>query len=46
MMANLSIIFAILGMYSEIWMPGTLVPMGLNSPRTLDGASGFKSTMS
>ena len=29
-----------------MWMPGTLVAIGLNSPRTSAGASGFRSHMS
>ncbi len=46
MMANLSIIVAIRGKCSQIWMPGTFVSIGLNSPRNSVGASGFRSHMS
>jgi hypothetical protein len=46
MMANLSIIFAMRGKSSQIWMPGTFVLMGRNSPRISDGALGFRSNMS
>ncbi len=45
-MANLSIIAAIFGNSSPIWMPGTLVLIGLNSPRISAGASGLRSHMS
>mgnify|MGYP006162324325 CR=1 FL=1 len=41
--AHLCITFASFGKCSQIQMPGTLVGMGLNSPRMLSGASGFKS---
>ncbi len=37
---------AIRGSISQIWIPGTLVGMGLNSPRISLGASGFRSYMS
>ena len=46
MAANLSIIEASCGSNSQISMPGTLVAMGLNSPRISTGASGFKSIRS
>ena len=46
MMANLSIILAMRGNSSQIWIPGTLVWIGLNSPRTSAGASGLRSHMS
>src|SRR5689334_10240752 len=46
MMANLSAILARRGKSSQISMPGTLVGMGRNSPRTSDGASGLRSHMS
>ena len=41
MTANLSMRAAICGKDSPIWMPGTLVAMGLNSPRISAGASGL-----
>jgi hypothetical protein len=34
------------GRCSPIWMPGTFVLIGLNSPRNSAGALGFKSYMS
>ena len=43
MTASLSIIFACRGRYSQTWTPGTLVPIGRNSPRISAGASGFMS---
>ena len=43
---NLSIILAISGKCSPMSMPGTLVLIGLNSPRISAGASGFRSHMS
>ncbi len=43
---SLSIMPARRGKCSQISMPGTLVLMGLNSPRTSAGASGFRSYMS
>src|SRR5579864_2910507 len=46
MSVHLSICWASIGMVSLNWMPDTLVLMGLNSPRTLDGASGLGSQMS
>src|SRR5215510_2770831 len=46
MMANLSIILAMRGKSSQIWMPGTLVEIGLNSPRTSIGAFGLRSKLS
>src|SRR6516165_2317173 len=42
-MAYLSARRASRGRSSEIDMPGTLVAMGRNSPRTVSGASGFMS---
>ena len=44
--ANLSAILAIRGRCSQIWIPGTLVRIGENSPRISEGASIFKSNMS
>ena len=44
--ATLSIIRAISGKCSQIWMPVTLVRIGLNLPRTSAGASGFMSQVS
>src|SRR5262245_55828350 len=46
MFATRSIIFASFGKCSQIWMPVTLVLIGLNSPRISTGAPGFRSTMS
>lgn len=46
MMANLSATLASLGNSSQICMPGTLVLIGLNSPRISVGASGFRSHIS
>ena len=46
MTANLSIIAASRGSSSQISMPGTLVAIGLNSPRISAGASGLRSNMS
>src|SRR5262245_30722718 len=46
MMTSLSIIRAMVGKSSQISMPGTLVAMGVNSPRTSAGASGLRSHMS
>ena len=43
---HLSIEEASFGIVSLSQMPGTLVLMGLNSPRTFDGASGLGSQMS
>ena len=37
MIASLSIIFACSGRCSQIWMPGTFVVIGLNSPRISAG---------
>ena len=45
-MAHLSITAAILGKTSQIWMPATLVGIGLNSPRISTGASVLMSHMS
>src|SRR5437764_3907821 len=45
-MANLSAIFACLGINSQRCIPGTLVLMGLNSPQYSLGALGFISYMS
>src|SRR6266550_799067 len=42
----LSICCASIGIVSLNWMPETFVLMGLNSPRTFDGASGFGSQIS
>src|SRR6266704_1397745 len=42
----LSACFAVKGRCSQIWMPGTLVGIGLNSPRYSLGASGFMSKVS
>ena len=42
----MSAIFACIGISSQISIPGTLVAMGLNSPRYSLGASGFMSYMS
>src|SRR6516162_8383032 len=42
-MANLSMILACWGRCSLMRIPGTLVSIGLNSPRTSEGASGFRS---
>jgi hypothetical protein len=42
-MTSLSIIAANFGSNSQTWMPATFVLIGLNSPRTSRGASGFKS---
>src|SRR5438105_1410439 len=44
--AYLSARFARFGSSSEISIPGTLVLIGLNSPRTSAGASGFMSQRS
>ncbi len=44
--ASRSIRFASRGRCSVIRMPGTFVAIGLNSPRTPSGASGFMSQMS
>jgi hypothetical protein len=44
--ASLSAIFACKGISSQMSKPGTLVRMGLNSPRISTGASGFMSYMS
>lgn len=46
MIAQRSIRVASRGNTSQISMPGTFVPIGLNSPRTSLGASGFRSHMS
>ena len=46
MTANRSIRCAMPGSSSQIWMPGTRVLIGLNSPRISAGASGLRSTMS
>ena len=46
MIDHLSMIFALIGRCSQIWMPGTLVEIGLNSPRYSDGALGFMSQVS
>src|SRR5882672_2651583 len=46
MRVALSICLASCGMTSLSQMPGTLDLMGLNSPRTFEGASGFGSQMS
>ena len=45
-MENLSAHLAMLGINSPIWVPGTLVGIGRNSPRISEGALGFKSYMS
>src|SRR5438105_2786495 len=45
-MASLSAWRARRGSSSEIWMPETLVAIGLNSPRTVSGAWGFMSQRS
>ena len=37
---------ASLGRCSQMWVPGVRVRMGLNSPRTSMGASGFMSKLS
>ena len=44
MTATLSICFAIFGISSQIWMPGTLVAMGRNGPPV--GRPGFMSNVS
>ena len=44
--ANLSAIPAIFGINSVTWKPGSLVAIGLNSPRISSGASGFGSMVS
>src|SRR5437899_1495749 len=46
MSVTLSIWSASMGMVSLTWMPDTLVLIGLNSPRILEGASGLGSQMS
>ncbi len=46
MKTNLSAICAMRGKCSQMRMPGTLVSMGLNSPRMSTGASGLRSHMS
>src|SRR2546422_1005 len=46
MSVTLSIWSASMGMVSLTWMPDTLVLIGLNSPRMLEGASGLGSQMS
>src|SRR5262245_35237769 len=46
MNVNWSAEAAILGKHSPIWMPGTFVAIGLNSPRISDGASVLISHMS
>src|SRR5436305_707232 len=43
---TLSIWSASIDIISLTWMPSTLVLMGLNSPRMLEGASGLGSQMS
>ena len=43
---HLSTVSASIGIVSLRWMPGILLLIGLNSPRTLDGASGLGSQMS
>src|SRR5688500_6906771 len=45
-MDHLSMHAALLGRYSQSWMPGTLVPMALNCPRYSLGASGLGSHVS
>ncbi len=45
-MASLSVCLAIRGIWSQIWMPGTTVSIGLNWLRMPSGASGFMSHMS
>ncbi len=45
-MEYLSAILAIMGSSSPIWMPGTLVGIGLTLPRIFAGASGFGSNIS
>ena len=45
-LASLSQIVEIRGNSSQIWMPGTLVWIGLNSPRISAGASGLGSKVS
>ena len=44
--ASLSHMRACMGKCSQIWTPGTLVAIGLNSPRNSIGASGLRSYMS
>src|SRR5262245_49902040 len=44
MMASLSACFAILGRYSQTWMPGTLVPIGRKGPEI--ARPGFMSNVS
>ncbi len=46
MTAHLSMRAASCGKTSQIWMPGTLVAIGLNSPRISAGASVLMSHMS
>ena len=46
MTATLSIRVARRGKTSPIWIPGTLVAIGLNSPRISSGAVGFMSQVS
>ena len=46
MIDHLSMIFALIGRCSQIWMPGTFVEIGLNSPRYSAGAFGFMSHVS
>ena len=45
-MDHLSMIFALLGSRSQIWMPGTFVRIAPNAPRNSAGASGFGSQVS
>src|SRR5262245_8947561 len=46
MIDHLSMIRALMGSRSQIWMPGTLVGIAPNSPRYSIGASGFGSHVS
>src|SRR5437762_11749738 len=46
MIDHLSMIRALIGKRSQIWMPGTLVLIAPNSPRYSIGASGFGSHVS
>src|SRR5436305_14266609 len=46
MIDHLSIIRALIGSRSQIWIPGTLVGIAPNSPRYSIGASGFGSQVS
>ena len=46
MMAKSFMRLANRGSNSQIWMPGTAVEIGLNSPRYSAGALGFRSNVS